>query len=361
MRPMAQPIDPSLPSSKHVEVAAPITLTNLIVRGTVPTVLSGRLLGIRDGIVHEVHLHSRGAPSYRCRRVHAGVIGDQIVAFGDSILIIGNGSVAHELGRDLEILRAVDLAGQSRGLTTSAKRRSTAAALHVLAVDEVGAQTHVAVSAGALTRRIRPIVHAPSEVKDLAITHDGVVFVADGFVGVTTHQVDARISWIATGIAGAVLVHAADVGETVVAFAITPQLERWTIDGRTRVVQREQLDSTPHQFACVSDLPVDETPQLLWTVAEGAFEQHDLDTTRIARHYVAPNQPGDLVKVADPTRRAGVDGGWILGIVYPVTGDHTDVLVLDAVDLRRPALAQVRIPREIPTGLRTTWIPSTKQ
>ncbi|MEP7201619.1 MAG: carotenoid oxygenase family protein [Ilumatobacteraceae bacterium] len=358
---MVSPIDPSLLSSKHGEVVVPAALTNLIVRGAVPAGLSGRLLGIRDGIVHEVHLHPRRAPSYRCRRVHSDATGDAIVAFGGSILIIGNGSVAHELGRDLEILRAVDLAGQSRGLTAHARRRSVVDELHVLAVDEVGTQAHVAVSAGALTRRTRSIVDAPSEVTDLAVTRDGVVFVADGFVGVTAHHVDARISWIATGVAGAALVHAADLDETVVALAITPKLERWTIDGRSRVVHRELLDATPHQFACVSDGPVDGTPQFLWTVGEGTFEQHDLSTASIARHHVAPHHPADLVRVADSARRAEADRGWILGLVHPVTGDRTELLVLDALDVRQPALAQVRIPREIPTGLRTTWIPSTNQ
>ncbi|MEO7371527.1 MAG: carotenoid oxygenase family protein [Ilumatobacteraceae bacterium] len=154
---------------------------------------------------------------------------------------------------------------------------------------------------------------------------------------------------------------AADVDETVVVLAITPQLERWTIDGRSGVVRRKLLDAMPHQFACVSDVPVDGTPQFLWTVGEGAFEQHDLSTASIVRHYVAPDQPAGLVKVADPVRRAEADGGWILGLVQPVTGDHTDLLVLDAGNVGRPALAHVRIPREIPTGLRTTWIPSTKQ
>ena len=358
---MASPIDPSHQASNHLEIATPVTHINLAVRGTVPNALSGRLVGIRDGIVHEVHLHSRRAPSYRCRRVHSDVVGDEIVAFGGSILIIGNGPIAHELGRDLEILRAVDVAGQSRRLTAHAKRRSAADELHVLAVDELGTQAHIAVSTGALTRRTRSIVDAPSEVTNLAVTRDGVLFVADGFVGVTAHHVDARISWIATGVAGAVLVHAADVGDTVVALAITPQLERWTIDGRSGVVHRELLDATPHQFACVSDGPVDGTPQFLWTVGKGTFEQHDLGSASIARHHVAPHQPADLVKVADPARRAEADRGWILGLVHPVKGDRTDVFVLDAGDVRRPALAQVRIPREIPTGLRTTWIPSTKQ
>ena len=358
---MASPIDPSLLSSKHVEVGAHVALTNLIVSGTVPAWLTGRLLGIRDGFVHEVHLHPRRAPSYRCRRVHSDAIGDEIVAFGGSILIVGNGSVAHELGPDLEILRPVDLAGQSRGLTAHARRRSAAEELHVLAVDEVGTQAHIAISTGALTRRTRSIVDAPSEVSDLAITRDRAVFVAEGFVGVTAHHVDARINWIATGVASAGLVHAADDGDAVVALAITPQLERWTIDGRSGVVHRELLDATPRQFACVSDGPVDGTPQFLWTVGEGTFEQHDLSSASVARHNVAPHQPADLVKVADPARRAAADGGWILGLVHPVTSDRTDLLVLDAGDLRRPALAQVRIPGEIPTGLRTTWIPSTKQ
>ncbi len=57
-------------------------------------------------------------------------------------------------------------------------------------------QAHVVVSAGALTRRSRPIVDTPNRITDLALTGDRVVFVADGFVGVMsrggerTHQLD---------------------------------------------------------------------------------------------------------------------------------------------------------------------------
>ena len=68
---------------------------------------------------------------------------------------------------------------------------------------------------------------------------------------------------------------------------------------------------------------------------------------------------GDLDFVADPSRQCDADGGWLVGFLHNASRDHTDVVVLDAADLNRPAIATVRIPRRIARGHHSTWIPST--
>jgi carotenoid cleavage dioxygenase-like enzyme len=55
------------------------------------------------------------------------------------------------------------------------------------------------------------------------------------------------------------------------------------------------------------------------------------------------------------------DCGWLVGFVHHASGDETDLVVLDAADITRPAIATVTIPRHIPRRLRSTWITSTHQ
>ena len=341
-------------------------LTALDVRGVLPTALSGRLLGIgsepgdhMDAVIHSVHLGAGRCISYRNRRAVTDAVVTNIIHFGGSILALGEGTLAYELASDLGALRRVDLAGQHRGLSAHPKRDPITGDLHLLAIAADGAQAHVIVSSGALTRTSRPITGTPGLVQDLALTRDRVVFVTDGFVGVASREGDAHITWVGTGVDAPCLVHAHDVGDTIVVHTVTPSLERWTLDIASSAVHREVLDPTPRRFARVGDRPVDATPRFLWTTGDGTADKHDLATRNCVHHNFAPHRlPGDLVFVADTARPGDADGGWLVGFVHHATKDETDLVVLDAADIARPAIATVRIPRRIPLGLRSTWIPS---
>jgi 8'-apo-carotenoid 13,14-cleaving dioxygenase len=394
--PMAPPTEPPRPPTN--EDLAGTIITGLVVRGALPAALSGWLLGIgpdcdsdvsgfrssegSDGVVHSVHLHAGRVISYRTRRVITDavakrlrvdpspgprssgpdIVAGNIVAVGGSILALGDGSLAYELTADLDTLRRVDLAGQSRGLAAFPKRDPVTGDLHILAIAATGAQAYVVVSCGALTRTSRSIAGAPERIKDLAITRDSVVFAADGFVGVTSRDGEAHTRWIATGVAAPYLVHAHDVGDTVVVHAVTPSLERWTIHAASATLHREVLDQTPRQFGRTNDQPIVTVPRFLWTTGDGTVDKHDLAKGSYVSHIFRPNRrPGDFVFIADATRHSDTDGGWLVGFVHHPAGDDTDLIVLDAADIARPAIATVRIPHRIPRGLHSTWIPSIHQ
>ena len=364
---MAPPTEPALSPTNDIELRSEATITGLPVRGTLPAGLSGRLVAIGPNsesgksVFRSVHLHEGRAESYRSRWVISDtVVASNIIAFGGSILALGDGSLAYELTSDLTTLRRVDLAGQSRGMSAYPKRDPLTGDLHVLAVDATGAEAHVVVSSGALTRTNRPIVGAPNRIKDLAITRDRVVFVADGFAGVTSHDGEARATWITTGVDAPHLVHAHDAGDTTVIHAVTPSLERWTMHAASATMQREVIDPTPRRFARTSGHGVDPVPRFLWTTGHETADKYDLATTRYVRHFFGFRRtPGDLVFVADTSRPSDADGGWLVGFVHHASRDETDLVVLDAADMDRPAIATVRIPRRIASGHQSTWIPST--
>ena len=112
-------------------------------------------------------------------------VASNIFTFGSTILALGDGTLAYELTADLATRRRVDLAGAGRGLRPRRRPRPpTAVRCTSSAYGPGNAQTHVTVSAGAMTRATRSLDDTP-RVEDLTITRDHVVFLADGLIGVT--------------------------------------------------------------------------------------------------------------------------------------------------------------------------------
>jgi len=331
------------------------------VHGLVPPTLSGQLLGIGPrGVVHSVEVRPGRAVSYRRRQVGPEVDVHHVVSFSDTTLAFGDDLPAFELSAALDTLRPVDLAGQGRPLAPFPKHDPTTGELHVIAGAGDETQAHVVVSAGALTRRSRPIVDTPNHIKDLALTRDRVVFVSHGFVGIASREGEGRTTWITTGAAAPSPVHAHDVGDTVVLVALTPMLERWTLHPAAGSIQREVLDPTPRRFAHVGNHVIGGALRLLWTTGNGTIGHHDLVASRHVHHDLRPDEPGDLVFVADTTRPSDADGGLLVGFVHDVSGATTELRVIDAADITGSPIATALIPRPIPHGLRCTWIPSTQ-
>jgi 8'-apo-carotenoid 13,14-cleaving dioxygenase len=393
MGPMAPTSEPDLPHL--IDPAHDPVLTEFSVQGEIPAGLSGRLLGIgaagtvfgsnsrlpgvQDGMVHSVVLDAGRCLSYQCGWVitdavaqRLGVepspgprnpgpdrVADKVIYFGGSILALGEGTLAYELTPDLATVRRVDLAGQSRGLCAHPKLDPVSRDLHLLAITDAEHRDHVVVSSGALTRSSRAIA-APAPVRDLAITRDRVVLVTDGFIGVTSREGDANVTWVRTGIDAPDLVAAHDVGVTTVIYVVTPSLERWTVNPPAATIHRAVLDSTPRRFARTNALLLDAAPRFAWSTGDATADKHDLVTGRCVRHaFGSDRTPGDLVFVADAARSDDPDSGWLLGFVHHTSGSQTDLVVLDAADLAQPAIATVHIPRRIPRGLNSTWIART--
>ena len=340
---------PSLKTSHDVDID---------VSGLVPPALSGRLLGIGQGVVHSVEVRPSRAVSYRGRRVCPDVGVHHVVAFSGTTLALGDDLPAFELSAALDTLRPVDLAGQGRPVAPFPKYDPTTGELHVIAGAAGEPQVHVVISAGALTRRNRPIVDTPNHITDLAITLDRVLFVSHGFIGIASREGEGRTTWIATGVAAPSPIHAHDAGDTVVLLALTPMLERWTLHHAAGTIHREVLDPTPRHFAHYGSEGVDGAPRLLWTTGNPTIGHHDLVASRHVHHNFWANAPGNLVFVADATRPDDADGGWLVGFVHESSGATTEFLVMDAADITGPPMATALIPRLIPHGLRCTWIPA---
>jgi 8'-apo-carotenoid 13,14-cleaving dioxygenase len=372
------------------------TITNLRVTGTLPAALSGQYMRIGpnrinakcgggdwtgdEGMVHAVSLDAGRAISYRNRWIATDAVahtlavdptpgprpvGDDVVAanlvaFGNSILAFGDGALGYELSARLDTVRRVDLAGARRSLVADCKVDAHTGELHLLTFASSPAQLHIAVSRGALTRTIRSIDDAPSRITQLELTRDHVVLLADGFVGLAARAgVDTKPIWFEIDTEARHIAGAYAHGESVIVYATGPSIVRWTLDRRMATAHSETLDTTRHTSACSNNQRPRSAQRFLWTVGARSVHKHALLTGKHRFHDFGDGRtPGELVFIADPDRSSTEDGGWLVGFVHAHAGDQTELVVLDAEAIERPAVATVHIPRRVPKGTRGTWIPT---
>ena len=207
------------------------------------------------------------------------VVAANLIAFGTSILAFGDGALAYELSARLDTIRRVDLAGARRSLVAHSKVDPHTGELHLLTFASTGSQLHVAVSRGALTRTIRSIDDAPSRIRQLELTRDDVVLVADGFVGVTARAgINTQPIWFEIDTEARHIAAAYAHGETVIVYATGPSLVRWTLDRRAATAHCEVLDPTLHTSATSNRRQPGSAQRFLWTVGAGTAHKHDLFT-----------------------------------------------------------------------------------
>jgi carotenoid cleavage dioxygenase len=281
-----------------------------------------------------------------------------LFTFGSTILALGDGTLAYELTADLATRRRVDLAGAGRGLRPRVALDRHSGALHLIGVGPGNAQTHVTVSAGAMTRATRPLEDTP-RVEDLTITRDHVVFLADGLIGVTPRSAihESPVMWSPIEGGARRLAGAHDDTRGVVAHTTGPALERWTLHPRATTVEHQIVDDTPLTFPNRNPGMLTCPQRYLWTCSAHSVHRHDLVTGERASHPVGTDhQPAEFQFVADPSQAWSEDGGWLVGLIHDRSHAAADLLVLDAHLDGRP-IATVHIPRPVPNGTHAAWIP----
>jgi carotenoid cleavage dioxygenase-like enzyme len=310
------------------------------------------------GFVHSVRLHAGGA-SYLARHVGPDAAVQDVVAFEGSLLVFGEDAAVRQLSTALDTLHRVDLAGRGRAVAAGPNLDPATGELHLVARESDGAQTHVVVTAGALTRRSRPILGPRRPIRGLALDGDHVLFVADGAVGLTPRDGEALPTWRTTDAPAPRPVHAHRAGETVVLLVTSPSLEQWALHSGRQAVERTVLDPTPLRRARTSAHGPDGAPRFVWSAGTEAISRHDVLEHRRVVHRLAPHVPGDFVLVPDSTPPGAADAGWFVGLVHHPTAATTQLRVIDLADPASAAVATVHLPSPVPLGLRGAWLPST--
>ncbi len=146
-------------------------------------------------------------------------------------------------------------------------------------------------------------------------------------------------------------------------------LHRWTFDLDAGTASEEQLDDVSHGFPRVDERKVGLKNRYGWATASrpgnkdgaaspGVVLKYDLEKGGSTMHDFGPAaQPGEFV-FAESGPSAGEDEGWVMGFVYDMERDASDLVILDASDVASKPTARIHLPRRVPHGFHGSWIRS---
>lgn len=167
-----------------------------------------------------------------------------------------------------------------------------------------------------------------------------------------------------------VVAHASMFADSMIGpTAGTSSFERWTIDTRTKQVERTLIDAQAQEFPRPDERLMGQPYRYAYTVglkhdATGQFEadqvliKHDLEHgTRQLHDFGADHFTSEFVF---QPRHAGAaeDEGWLMGYVVDARKQTTDLVILDAQDFSGEPVATVTIPHRIPMGFHGNWVPA---
>lgn len=139
-------------------------------------------------------------------------------------------------------------------------------------------------------------------------------------------------------------------------------LDRWTVNPMTRQVAEQRIDDRALEFPRCNPVNNSKPYRYGYSVAvEGTgfprINKHDLSTGETIQYNLGAGRHG-----AEPyfVQRAGAtaeDDGYLLSFVYDEGRNKSELLILDAQDFSRQAIARVLLPARVPYGFHGSWNP----
>ena len=148
-----------------------------------------------------------------------------------------------------------------------------------------------------------------------------------------------------------------------------PRLHRWHLDLETGAVTEEALNDLPVEFPVTSPDRVGRKARYGYAVrlAAGgdplmdALVKYDLrEGTTWVHELGAPDGAGRYCGDPELVARNGAteeDDGWILFLSYDASENRSELIVLDARHVTAPPVARVLLPRRVPHGVHSIWVP----
>lgn len=138
------------------------------------------------------------------------------------------------------------------------------------------------------------------------------------------------------------------------------RMHRWTLDPASGAVEETPLADRAVEFPTLDDAVVGRDARYRYAVAGGggggAVVKLDLERGESSAHELGPDVAAGgavFVPAGDGPRRE--DDGWLLTITTSTDGAASQLLVLDASDVRR-RVAAVTLPRGVPAGFHGSWV-----
>lgn len=149
-------------------------------------------------------------------------------------------------------------------------------------------------------------------------------------------------------------------------------LHRFTFDLESGNVKEETLDDRPMEFPRVAAGVVGQKNRYGFTLRlePGADEgdtrfvgilKTDFETGASQLHDYGPGRnSAEAVFVPAEGADPNSDEGWVMSYVHDESSGETEFVVLDASDMRKDAVARVKLPQRVPYGFHGSWIPDAE-
>ena len=141
----------------------------------------------------------------------------------------------------------------------------------------------------------------------------------------------------------------------------TPKLDRWEVSPTLRKVTETRVDDRDQEFPrCHPDLNGKAYRYGYTVAAEGnsfpRLFKHDMQTGDSSSFEFGPGRHGSEPYFVPKESATSEDDGYLMTYVYDEARNASELIILDALDMSRPALAQIRLPVRVPFGFHGSWI-----
>ncbi len=141
-----------------------------------------------------------------------------------------------------------------------------------------------------------------------------------------------------------------------------PRLDRWTINPSLRRVNEQVVDARGQEFPRCHPALNGKPYQFGYTVAVNnntfpTIYKHDMQKGNATEFSVGAGRHSAEPVFIPRDGATAEDDGYLMTYVYDQNTDTSDLIILDAQDMSRPALATVRLPVRVPYVFHGNWIP----
>lgn len=149
--------------------------------------------------------------------------------------------------------------------------------------------------------------------------------------------------------------------------SLPPQLRRWRVGTGESMTFREEtlVEEFSVEFPYIDKRHLGRPTRHGWfvefrdhpdTIDPGGIVHRDDRSGAVARWDPGlARQAGEALFV--PAAAASAEGeGWLLSVVYDRAADASDLVVLDALEVARGPVAEVRLPQRVPFGFHGDWV-----
>ncbi|NET24276.1 carotenoid oxygenase family protein [Okeania sp. SIO1I7] len=142
-----------------------------------------------------------------------------------------------------------------------------------------------------------------------------------------------------------------------------PRMYGWAFNLKTGAVREGMLDKRPSEFPSINHRFVGREMRYGYTSRMASLQplfdgiiKYDFYTGRSITHDFQEQRYGGAVTFAPRIGAIDEDDGWLLTFVYDEKDKCSELLVIDAQNMREDPVARVILPQRVPYGFHGTWI-----